>query len=106
MRGGRKVLAGGNLGEPALDLLDEDTPDVYVLELSSFQLQRTQALPAEVAVLLNVSPDHLDWHTDEAEYRRSKYRVYREARAAVINRADDEAAEAAKALEKSIHFRS
>ena len=63
---GRKVLAGGNLGEPALDLLNEDTPDVYVLELSSFQLQRTQGLPAEVAVLLNVSADHLDWHTDEA----------------------------------------
>jgi UDP-N-acetylmuramoylalanine--D-glutamate ligase len=101
---GRKVLAGGNLGEAALDLLDQDTPDVYVLELSSFQLQRTQALPAEVAVLLNVSPDHLDWHADEAEYRRSKYRVYREARAAVINRTDDDAIESAKDIEKSISF--
>lgn len=89
---GREALAGGNLGEPALDLLDQPTPDVYVLELSSFQLQRTQSLPAEVAVLLNVSPDHLDWHTDEAEYRESKYRIYREAEAAVINRADEEAA--------------
>jgi len=88
---GREVLAGGNLGEPALDLLDHPTPEVYVLELSSFQLQRTQTLPAVVAVLLNVSPDHLDWHSDEAEYRESKYRIYREAAAAVINRADAEA---------------
>ena len=49
---GRTVLAGGNLGEPALDLLDQDVPEIYVLELSSFQLQRTESLPAEVAVLL------------------------------------------------------
>jgi UDP-N-acetylmuramoylalanine--D-glutamate ligase len=59
---GREVLAGGNLGKPALDLLDQPTPQLYVLELSSFQLHRTQTLPAAVAVLLNVSPDHLDWH--------------------------------------------
>jgi UDP-N-acetylmuramoylalanine--D-glutamate ligase len=100
----RKVLAGGNLGEPALDLLDEDKPDLYVLELSSFQLQRTHELPAEVAVLLNVSPDHLDWHTDEAQYRESKYRIYREARAAVTNRADDEAADCVKDIEKVVSF--
>ena len=90
---GRKTLAGGNLGEPALDLLDEETPDIYVLELSSFQLQRTATLPAEVALLLNISPDHLDWHADEAEYREAKYRIFRDAGAAVYNRADDEAAE-------------
>ena len=88
---GRNVLAGGNLGEPALDLLDESEPDVYVLELSSFQLQRTQNLPAEVALLLNVSPDHLDWHADENEYRAAKYRIFKDVDAAVINRADDEA---------------
>jgi UDP-N-acetylmuramoylalanine--D-glutamate ligase len=101
---GRSVQAGGNLGVPALDLLDEDKPDVYVLELSSFQLQRTEMLPAEVAVLLNVSPDHLDWHDDEDEYRRAKYRVYREARAAVVNRADDKAAESAKGIDNIITF--
>ena len=101
---GRAVLAGGNLGEPALDLLGEEQPDLYVLELSSFQLQRTETLPADVAVLLNVSPDHLDWHTDENEYRQSKYRVYREARAAVVNRADDEAARQTKEIENVITF--
>ena len=89
--GGRSAIAGGNLGEPALDLLSHKRPDVYVLELSSFQLHRTKKLPAKVAVLLNISPDHLDWHTDEDEYRQSKYRVYREATSAVVNRADPEA---------------
>ena len=76
---GHSALAGGNLGEPALDLLAEAQPDVYVLELSSFQLQRTQTLPAKVAVLLNVTPDHLDWHASEQEYRDAKYRIFAEA---------------------------
>jgi UDP-N-acetylmuramoylalanine--D-glutamate ligase len=101
---GRDALAGGNLGKPALDLLDHPTPDIYILELSSFQLHRTQTLPAEVAVLLNVSPDHLDWHVDEAEYRESKYRVYREAEAAVINRADPEAAKHTERCKRVISF--
>ena len=101
---GREALAGGNLGEPALDLLGQETPDIYVLELSSFQLHRTQNLPAKVAVLLNVSPDHLDWHADENEYRQSKYRVYKDADAAVINRADEQAAAYAKRCERVISF--
>ncbi len=101
---GRKVLAGGNLGEPALDLLAEDTPELYVLELSSFQLHRTQKLPAKVAVLLNVSPDHLDWHSNETEYRNTKYRVFREADAAVFNRADTLAAEHAGRRMAAISF--
>ncbi|MCH7821180.1 MAG: UDP-N-acetylmuramoyl-L-alanine--D-glutamate ligase [Proteobacteria bacterium] len=101
---GREVLAGGNLGEPALDLLDQDKPDLYLLELSSFQLQRTETLPAEVAVLLNVSADHLDWHVDEDEYRQSKYRVYREARSAVVNRADERACEVVKDIDSVISF--
>jgi UDP-N-acetylmuramoylalanine--D-glutamate ligase len=85
---GKKVLSGGNLGKPALDLLAEELPDLYVLELSSFQLIRTQALPASVAVLLNISPDHLDWHGSEAAYRAAKYRIFAQAKAAVFNRAD------------------
>ncbi|NCF73450.1 MAG: UDP-N-acetylmuramoyl-L-alanine--D-glutamate ligase [Gammaproteobacteria bacterium] len=101
---GREVLAGGNLGEPALDLLIQEQPDVYVLELSSFQLHRTQNLPAEVAVLLNVAADHLDWHADENEYRQAKYRVFREARAAVINRADEAAAKFAERCDRVVSF--
>lgn len=103
---GRNVVAGGNLGEPALDLLQDDVPDVYVLELSSFQLHRTQKLPAEVAVLLNISADHLDWHASEDEYRTAKYRVYREAQTAVINRSDDKAAEHAKRCKRVVSFGS
>ena len=79
-------LAGANLGEPALDLLTEETPDYYVLELSSFQLHRTRSLGAQIAVVLNVSADHLDWHGTEQDYREAKYRIYRGARFAVINR--------------------
>jgi len=101
---GRDTLAGGNLGEPALDLLDADTPELYVLELSSFQLQRTASLPAKVAVLLNVTPDHLDWHADEDEYREAKYRIFREAQAAVINRADEESVSRAQHISKVISF--
>jgi UDP-N-acetylmuramoylalanine--D-glutamate ligase len=89
---GKTGLAGANLGVPALDLLLEDQPDFYLLELSTFQLQRTRRLPAEIAVLLNISPDHLDWHRSEEEYRQAKYRVFREARAAVYNRSDREVA--------------
>ncbi|MGB5581126.1 MAG: UDP-N-acetylmuramoyl-L-alanine--D-glutamate ligase [Woeseia sp.] len=85
---GKTAHAGANLGKPALDLLTAETPDLFVLELSSFQLQRTRYLPAKVAVLLNISPDHLDWHRDEAEYRAAKYRILREANAVVINRSD------------------
>ena len=101
---GMTTLAGGNLGEPALDLLQQPQPELYVLELSSFQLQRTQSLPAAVAVLLNVSPDHLDWHASEREYRNAKYRVYREAKAAVINRADKRSSKETRHLERRISF--
>jgi UDP-N-acetylmuramoylalanine--D-glutamate ligase len=81
--------AGANLGMPALDLLTRDKPDFYLLELSSFQLQRTKNLPAKVAVLLNFSADHLDWHASVDEYRDAKYRIFAEAETAVINRDDD-----------------
>jgi len=90
---GKSALAGANLGEPALDLLAADEPELFILELSSFQLQRTRHLPAKVSVLLNLSPDHLDWHRSEDEYRRAKYRIYTEALAVVFNR-EDPAAEA------------
>ena len=85
---GKTVYAGGNLGTPALDLLAKDRPDFYILELSSFQLQRTSKLPAKASVLLNVSPDHLDWHGSEEAYRDAKLRVFAHAEAAVINRAE------------------
>lgn len=87
---GVPALAGGNLGVPALDLLAEEQPEYYILELSSFQLQRTRNLPLKVAVLLNISPDHLDWHDSEAQYRSAKLRILDQAESAVINRADED----------------
>lgn len=82
---GKRVLAGGNLGRPALDLLDEPTPDLYVLELSSFQLDTTRSLHAAVAVVLNVTPDHMDRYASLEEYAASKARIFERCEAAVVN---------------------
>jgi UDP-N-acetylmuramoylalanine--D-glutamate ligase len=72
---GRKVAVGGNLGVPALDLLD-DGADLYVLELSSFQLEATTALSAAAATVLNISPDHLDRHATLADYAAAKAKIF------------------------------
>ncbi|MDN6179578.1 MAG: UDP-N-acetylmuramoyl-L-alanine--D-glutamate ligase [Halomonas subglaciescola] len=86
---GIKVAVGGNLGTPALDLLNESpTAELYVLELSSFQLETTPWLGAECAALLNMSEDHLDRHGDMPAYRAAKQRVFCGANRAVVN-ADD-----------------
>ena len=85
---GRRVLSGGNLGPPALDLLEESTPDLYVLELSSFQLDTTSSLVLKGAVVLNVSADHLDRYASVAEYADSKARIFSQASTIVLN-ADD-----------------
>ena len=85
---GRRVLAGGNLGVPALDLLDQPTPDLYVLELSSFQLETTSSLELEAAVVLNVTSDHMDRYASLEEYARAKARIFAHAAAVVLN-ADD-----------------
>jgi len=82
---GWQAPAGGNLGTPALDLLDANA-DAYVLELSSFQLERSQPLAAAAAVVLNLSPDHLDTHGGFDAYRRAKARIYLACRHAVVNR--------------------
>jgi UDP-N-acetylmuramoylalanine--D-glutamate ligase len=84
---GVKTVIGGNLGTPALDLLDHNA-DLYVLELSSFQLERTTALNAKAATVLNVSPDHLDRHEDIAKYALEKQRIFRGEGTLVLN-ADD-----------------
>lgn len=78
---------GGNLGTPALDLLEQDA-DLYVLELSSFQLESTESLRAAVACVLNVSPDHMDRYPDLAVYATAKARILQGAETAVCN-ADD-----------------
>jgi UDP-N-acetylmuramoylalanine--D-glutamate ligase len=85
---GRRVLAGGNLGKPALDLLDEPVPDLYVLELSSFQLETTSSLDLLAAVVLNVTADHLDRYASIEAYARAKARIFARA-ATVVLSADD-----------------
>ena len=82
---GVRVAVGGNLGTPALDLLDPAV-EGYVLELSSFQLERSAPVPAAAAVVLNVTPDHLDMHGDMAAYTAAKGRVYSACGVAVVNR--------------------
>jgi UDP-N-acetylmuramoylalanine--D-glutamate ligase len=84
----QSVKAGANLGTPALDLLAPPIPDYFVLELSSFQLEVTTSLAAQVACLLNISPDHLDRHGTLAKYAAAKSRILCNARAVVLN-ADD-----------------
>jgi UDP-N-acetylmuramoylalanine--D-glutamate ligase len=85
---GRRVLAGGNLGEPALDLLEQPIADLYVLELSSFQLESTSSLVLEAAVVLNVTADHLDRYPSVAAYAQAKQRIFANAATVVLN-ADD-----------------
>lgn len=84
---GIKVKVGGNLGTPALDLLDDDA-ELYVLELSSFQLESTLRLSARVATVLNVSADHMDRYPSMALYHLAKQRIYFGAQSVVANRED------------------
>lgn len=82
---GKKVAVGGNLGRPALDLTKDD-PELYILELSSFQLETTSNLNAEVAVVLNLSEDHLDRHGDMMGYHTAKHRIFQGVKKVVHNR--------------------
>ena len=84
---GVKVAVGGNLGRPALDLT-QDAPALYILELSSFQLQTTSNLAADVAVVLNISEDHLDRHGDMFAYHTAKHRIFQGVKKVVYNRDD------------------
>ncbi len=82
-----KVGIGGNLGVPALSLLPLE-PDLYVLELSSFQLETTYSLRSTVATVLNVSRDHLDRYDSFKDYQAAKLRIYEDCEQIVFNRHD------------------
>ena len=84
-RAGLRVQAGGNLGPPALDLLATPDTDLFVLELSSYQLETTHSLELAAATVLNVSPDHLDRYEDMQAYAAAKARIFARCRTAVIN---------------------
>ena len=85
---GATVRAGGNLGPPALDLLEDAAPDAYVLEISSFQMETTESLRPAAAAVLNLSADHLDRHGDIEHYGGLKAKLLSAADYAVYN-ADD-----------------
>lgn len=91
-RAGKRVGVGGNLdvagARPALELLAEGGKDLYLLELSSFQLETTRRLGARVAALLNLSEDHMDRYDDLGEYHRAKLAVFNGCGRAVVNRND------------------
>lgn len=84
---GLKVGMGGNIGIPALSLL-EQAHDMYVLELSSFQLETTYSLKATSATVLNISEDHMNRYVDLEDYRQAKLKIYHHAQTAVINAED------------------
>lgn len=84
---GYSTQVGGNLGVPALDLLNPDAA-LYVLELSSFQLETTYTLAPMVATILNVTPDHMDRYATLDAYQAAKQRVYQHCQIAVCNRDD------------------
>lgn len=88
LRDGRAARAGANFAPPALELLDPPRPEVYVLELSSYQLESTDSLAMAAAVILNVTPDHMDRYPGLAEYAAAKARIFRMSRLAVINAED------------------
>ncbi|MFH4603203.1 UDP-N-acetylmuramoyl-L-alanine--D-glutamate ligase [Vibrio diabolicus] len=86
---GLDVGVGGNIGVPALDLLEHDA-DLYVLELSSFQLETTSSLKLKAAAFLNLSEDHMDRYQGMSDYRQAKLRIFDHADLAVVNRDDKE----------------
>lgn len=87
---GVPAVAGGNLGTPASDLVGT-TADVVVLEASSFQLRFAERLTPVGAAVLNLGPDHLDWHGDFAAYAAAKARIFEhmDAEAPLVHDADD-----------------
>lgn len=96
---GFQAVVCGNIGLPVLDAIMQPVPDFYVVELSSFQLDTTYSLKAKVAVVINVSPDHMDRYATVDDYRASKQRVYHHCEHAVVNADEPD-------IWQSLHFQS
>ena len=84
-----RVEVGGNIGIPVLSLLDQKDIEIFILELSSFQLETTRSLNALAATVLNISPDHMDRYDNEDEYVSAKARIFQGNGAMVLNRDDN-----------------
>ncbi|HHW7570203.1 TPA: UDP-N-acetylmuramoyl-L-alanine--D-glutamate ligase [Mannheimia haemolytica] len=99
---GIKVGMGGNIGVPVLSLLEGDY-DLFVLELSSFQLETTYSLKAKAATILNISEDHMDRYDSIADYRQAKLRIYDNAENIIVN-GEDAQTYPIQAVKKVIRF--
>ena len=102
-RAGLRVRAGGNLGPPALELLSPET-ELYVLELSSYQLETTPSLHCKAATVLNVSADHLDRYASLASYAAAKARIFAHCDTAVINLDDPLVAAMPRTATRTLSF--
>jgi UDP-N-acetylmuramoylalanine--D-glutamate ligase len=94
-RAGLSTRVAGNISPAVLDVLrvaldEDDLPQAWVLELSSFQLHATYSLQADAATVLNITQDHLDWHGDMASYAADKARIFGSHTVRVLNRDDPE----------------
>jgi UDP-N-acetylmuramoylalanine--D-glutamate ligase len=95
---GFKTAVGGNIGKPVLELPELGNDSWYVLELSSYQLELSQALSFETAVWLNISPDHIERHKTMENYVKAKQRIFLNAKNAVIGVDDNFSQTTAKSL--------
>ncbi|TAL26676.1 MAG: UDP-N-acetylmuramoyl-L-alanine--D-glutamate ligase [Frankiales bacterium] len=100
---GLRTVAAGNVGLPLLDAALDDH-DVLAVELSSFQLHWSSTLRPHTAVVLNVAPDHLDWHGSFAEYAAAKGRIHAPGTVAVYNREDPESVRLAARTDSRVGF--
>jgi UDP-N-acetylmuramoylalanine--D-glutamate ligase len=116
-RAGKTVRVAGNISPAALDVLREvldapagteeqpaPLPEIWVLELSSFQLQTTFTLEAHAATVLNVTQDHLDWHGDMPSYAAAKHRIFAADTVRVLNRDDATVMRMASATGHNVTF--
>ncbi len=104
-KAGLSAAIGGNIGTPVLDLLDQQQQyDVFVLELSSFQLELVSSLRPRVGVVLNISADHMDRYPSLAAYASTKAKLYQSSQTCVINKDDSWVIEMAGDCQSSIFF--
>ena len=103
---GRKVAVGGNIGVPVLELLHDEKYEIYVLELSSFQLETTWSLNPFVATVLNIAADHMDRYTSIGDYIASKAKVFNGKGMMLLNADDAATAELLQNGRKQIFFSS
>ncbi|HUR36925.1 MAG TPA: UDP-N-acetylmuramoyl-L-alanine--D-glutamate ligase [Terriglobales bacterium] len=107
-KAGNQTQVGGNIGRPVTDLIDESSADTWsVLEISSFQLETIDTFRPKIAVILNITPDHLDRHGDFATYTAAKARIFENQTAddcAVLNADDTTCVEISKKVKSDVFW--